>query len=154
MLNGARKCLLIPGIFLLAFSVRFAATLYLGNYKVSNDVETNRAAVSVARSGQLGDIFFRGSGPSAHLAPLHPLMLGAIYRCFGIETPRSLLIQACIAITIVSLIMAGVPLLAERARLSPAAGILAAAVMAVLPFNLYVETSGTWEQAESCAALL
>ncbi|MFN0054070.1 MAG: hypothetical protein ACKV0T_17970 [Planctomycetales bacterium] len=141
-------------IFLLMFGIRLGVVLSTGSYQVSDDVESNRAAVSVAERGVLGNIFYADSGPSAHLSPVHPLLLGGIYRVWGSETPAALLVQSLVAIGCVSLMAASFPFLARRAGLPPGAGWLAAALLALLPFQFYVETTGTWEQAEVALALV
>jgi hypothetical protein len=53
-----------------------------------------------------------------------------------------------------SLSVACLPIVAERAGIAPASGLVAAAIMVALPLNFYSETSGTWEHAESSFALL
>ncbi|GAA4763637.1 hypothetical protein GCM10023219_05070 [Stakelama sediminis] len=45
--------------------------------------EATDAALSIARTGTLGNIFFAGQGPSAHLMPVSPMIAGGIMRLFG-----------------------------------------------------------------------
>jgi hypothetical protein len=45
--------------------------------------EATRAALSVARHGVVGDAYFIGQGPSAHLMPLNPMIAGGIMWLLG-----------------------------------------------------------------------
>ncbi|MBV9527481.1 hypothetical protein [Sphingomonas sp.] len=45
--------------------------------------EAYRAALSVARHGVLGDAYFVGQGPSAHLLPVNPMIAGGVLWAFG-----------------------------------------------------------------------
>lgn len=45
--------------------------------------EAYRTALSVARDGVLGDAYFVGQGPSAHLLPINPMIAGGILWAFG-----------------------------------------------------------------------
>lgn len=45
--------------------------------------EATHVALSVAQDGILGDAYFRGQGPTAHLMPLNPLIAGGVLWLFG-----------------------------------------------------------------------
>jgi hypothetical protein len=45
--------------------------------------EAYRAALSVAHHGVLGDAYFVGQGPSAHLLPINPMIAGGVLWAFG-----------------------------------------------------------------------
>jgi hypothetical protein len=45
--------------------------------------EGTRAALSVARHGVVGDAYFTGQGPSAHLLPVNPMISGGLLWLFG-----------------------------------------------------------------------
>lgn len=45
--------------------------------------EATRTALSVARHGVVGDAYFIGQGPSAHLLPINPMISGALMWTFG-----------------------------------------------------------------------
>ena len=136
-------------LFILAFASRLGLTLYLGQYQIWDNVETNRAAACLVREGTLGDVFFRGFWAVGDLGPFHPWLLSLIYRCFGVNTPAGLLVQGMVAMASFALVVAGMPWLAGRLALPRGAGLLAACTLILLPFNVYVETTGTWEQAEA-----
>jgi hypothetical protein len=141
-------------LFLTAFTIRLGFVLVTGAYLVNLDIEMTRAAATLVQEGTLGNVYAADTGPSAHVAPLYAGLLALLYRIFGVATPPGLLAQAVLAITFTSACIAVLPLLAERARLSPTAGLVAAAVMAVMPFNFFAETSGYWEQPLVTAALM
>jgi len=48
--------------------------------------EATRTALSVARYGVLGDAYFYGQGPSAHLLPVNPMIAGGVLWTFGIRS--------------------------------------------------------------------
>ena len=48
--------------------------------------EATRTALSVARHGVLGDAYFTGQGPSAHLLPVNPMIAGGVLWLFGIRS--------------------------------------------------------------------
>jgi len=56
--------------------------------------EATRVALSVARGHGLADPFFAGQGPSAHLMPLYPLVVGGLIRCFGSSSGGMLVLLA------------------------------------------------------------
>ena len=45
--------------------------------------EATRVALSVARTGTIGDAYYFGQGPTAHLLPLNPLLAGGVLWLFG-----------------------------------------------------------------------
>lgn len=45
--------------------------------------EATRVALSVARYGTIGDAYYFGQGPTAHLLPLNPLLAGGVLWLFG-----------------------------------------------------------------------
>jgi hypothetical protein len=139
-------------LFALAFSCRLAYILIKQTYTDLRAAEMERAAACLADHGFLGNVYSDDSGPTAHFAPLYPAFLAAIYRAFGSHTPEGRLAQELAAIVISSLGITLLPVLAQRADLEKGSGWAAALLLAVLPLNLWVETSGAWEQP--AAALL
>jgi hypothetical protein len=108
--------------------------------------ETERAAVSLARTGVLGGIFAHDSGPSAHAAPLYPWLLARVYQIAdwqGVDPrPCQVLLMTLLSCGVIGL----VPLLARRGGLHPGAGWAAAVLLCVLPGNRALETTGFHEQ--------
>jgi hypothetical protein len=141
-------------LFVVAATVRIAYVVHDQSYRAKIGGEMERAAASVARDGSIANVYADGSGPSAHVAPLYPLFLGTIYRLFGLNTLAGRLVEEGCAIAVTLLGLALLPAVARRAGLSPGAGWAAAFLLAVLPVNLWVETSGSWEQPYAAVALL
>jgi hypothetical protein len=51
-------------------------------------------AASLALDGEFANAFHEGSGPTAHLSPVMPLIIAAVYKLFGVMTPTSELLLA------------------------------------------------------------
>lgn len=150
-----RNRTLFIALFLLAAAGRLVYILHFRTYlTIGAAGEMEHAAVTLARYGFLGDAFGPDTGPTAHLVPLYPMFLAGIYRVFGWNTPEGKLVQELLSITATSAAIALLPFVARKARLPLAAGIVAAALLAVLPIHLWIETSGNWEQPYAALALL
>lgn len=70
-------------IFLAAFGLRLALVLLLPDFDLPITGEMERVAASFATTGQLANPYLTPTGPTAHVSPLYPLVLGSIYRLFG-----------------------------------------------------------------------
>src|SRR5438105_1389330 len=149
-----RRLLCVLLVFTLAFSVRLAYIFLKQIYLEPGAAEMERAAASLADHGLLGNVYAADSGPSAHVAPLYPLFLSLIYRLFGSGGGAGRLAQELAAIGISSLAIALLPVIARRSKLATGSGWIAATVLAILPLNLWVETSGAWEQPSAALLLL
>jgi hypothetical protein len=117
------------------------------------DGETEFAARNLAREGALANIHGDDSGPTAHLAPLYPLLLAGTFRLLGVGTPAANLVKCGYAVLAVAVAYSALPLLAARAGLSRRAG-LAAAILGALPLRCSVETEANWEQPCVTAVLV
>jgi hypothetical protein len=80
-------------IFWVAFGLRVAAILIGHTYKIRTDqaefnfgFEAGRIARSVATGQGFANPFNGVSGPSAWLPPLYPLLMGAVFKLFGVYT--------------------------------------------------------------------
>ena len=65
-----REPLIVVGIILAGMILRMAGWISL----IPRTAETWHVAVSLATTGQFADVFRPGSGPTAHVAPVMPLM--------------------------------------------------------------------------------
>jgi len=146
------SCLVL--LFVLAFSVRLAYILAKQTYLDLRMAEMERVAACLADQGTLGNAFSDDSGPTAHSTPLYPAFLAAIYRVFGAHTQTGRLAQEIAGILLSSLGITLLPVLARRANLERGSGWAAALLLAVLPLNLWVETSGAWEQPAAALVLV
>jgi hypothetical protein len=79
--SGFRIALLC---FLVAATIRLSILFGTGLYLKLDRTEMASVAVTFAHTGQLGNPYMAlPTGPTAHVAPVYPLLLGMIYRLFG-----------------------------------------------------------------------
>jgi hypothetical protein len=122
---------------------------------VWHGTENERVAVSLTQGRGWSDAFAAGSGPTAHLAPLYPLLLSGVYRLFGTyETASGQMAQQGLSLTIATLVVLLLPATARKLGLSEAAGWAAAFLAAWLPANLWTEVGGHHEQGIAALTLV
>lgn len=152
--TGRRLAWLMLALGLFAFIVRLIYIFKARDFDNMATDEMQRAAISFARDGYIGDIFVGSPGKSAHVAPLYPALLGCLYYIFGWDTISGRIAQG-LAVTIATVITISLlPLIAEKVRLPAISGCVAGIFMALFPLNLWTETSGEWEQPFGALALL
>lgn len=132
-------------LFLLALAPRLYYLVALDKIQDSSHVELEQAAIKWAESGEIADAFGRGTGPTAHVTPLYTLYLGCWHRLLGIGSLEAVAAQRLSSTVAVCLSIALLPLLARRLGFANRAGILAAVLLAVYPFHIFVETYGRQE---------
>jgi hypothetical protein len=140
----------------------FGRVAYVVHYRTFEQIRPNSemelAAASLAQNGFIGQTYNNSpsdsSAKSAHVAPLYVLLLAGLYWIFGWNTSAGRLAQEVCAIIATILGIALLPVIARKAHLAVAAGWIAAYALAILPINLWVETSGNWEQPYSALVLL
>lgn|GEM_PF-1864702 len=145
---------ILIGIGLLAFVLRLLYIIKSQEYLNMNADEMQRAAISLAKNGYIGDIFVGSPGKSAHVAPMYAAILGCIYYIFGWNTVAGRFAQDVSAAIITSIGIGLLPLIAMKAKFSVKTGLIAGIVMALFPLNLWAETSGIWEQPYAALMLL
>jgi hypothetical protein len=148
------RLLLAVGVCALALSLRLrqAQQIPLAAWHAT---EPHHVAVSLAEGRGWADPFKEATGPTAHVAPLYPLLLSALYRCFGsYETVTGRVAQQTLSITIVILELLALPVLARKLRLSESAGWAAAFLGAWLPAHQWDEVMGAHDQVASTLGLL
>jgi hypothetical protein len=141
-------------VLCLGIGVRLIHLIFTGADVETRTGEIVRTAKSLARVGVYGNTFGDDTGVSAHIAPLYAWVLGGIYRFFGCDTYAARMVQSLLCILVVSLTFALLPELSRRLGLSPGAGIVTALLLAVVPLNGCLETSGCWEQPHAAAVLV
>jgi hypothetical protein len=136
------KALII--VFVIAFAARFALVLLLPDFDVPIRGEMERVAVSWASTGQLANPYSTPTGPTAHVSPLYPIILGLIYKLFGTGTSGHL-VQAAFACMISATRCVLLLLMAVLFGLEFRTGLIAAAfsVFYITAFN--TELRGSWE---------
>lgn len=122
--------------------------------------EAANAAISFAKTGVIGDVFGRGSGATAHLSPISPIIVGYIYRLLGVGTVQAeaLLIALSVFAALLSALLFYIifGLLGGRKRNR----LIALALFCLLPLNLQLETTtfriweGAWAAAIGALSLL
>ena len=102
--------------------------------------ENLRAGFTLAEKGYLGDPFIRPTGPTAHVSPVYPVLVGAVQSMTRNETRTvamlsliGALVSACSAVMLISL--------ARRMRLPEGSGVLAALLWSV-PLFAWIELGG------------
>src|SRR5262249_43361897 len=72
--------------------------------------ENERVAAALAKGKGFCDAFGAGTGPTAHVSPLYPLLLSGVYRWFGTyETATGRLAQKCLAVFVATIAVLCIP---------------------------------------------
>lgn len=138
-------------IFCLASIVRLpAVSRYSGELERPEPVAI---ALSLATTGRYADAYGPGVGPTAHVAPFLPLLLSVVFRILGTGKTAAIAMSV-LGSAAASLAFALLPALALAARLDPAAGILGGLAGALLPFNFWSQTNGSFEAPYTAAAFV
>lgn len=127
-----RPCLLV---FLVALVVRlyFMFRLVPGDALLpSSDWELDAIAMSLVRTGQFANPYIEPTGRTAHLAPIPPLLLAAIYRVFGITVLGGILAWLS-RMFFQSAIWGLLPWIGERTGLGSKAGLTGGLAGALFP---------------------
>lgn len=135
-------------IFLLSFTLCLLIDVRLGTYRTPEGSEVLNIAGSLADQGTFADAYGRNSGPSAHAAPLYPLLLAVLFRVFHIADEQDRVNMATFVSTVLAALhYALLPLFAMAARLRPRVGVAAGLLGALLPINHWMLTRGVFEYA-------
>lgn len=150
--TGARQVFLIgAAVFALGLVVRIALLLVTRSYESVEYSEVVNVAIALATKGTFADAYGSGTGPTAHAAPLYPLMLSGVYRVFG-TPPAGAVAQEVFSSLLSALHYALLPAIAAVCGLGLRVGAVAGLLAALLPVNRWVQTKGSFEY--SLAALL
>lgn len=144
-----RPCL---ALFVIAFAVRFAATLR-HHPEPDNVYESTRVALSLAKRGSFADPFQIPTGPTAHVAPAYPLILSLVYRGFGDGTSGEIAKQFLTSL-LSSLQYAFLVPLALLLGFARRVAFTAAAIGALFPLQRYCETQSSWESPWAAVLLM
>lgn len=149
--SGMRRLAVIA--FGLTVLLRFGIALATGQLHDLDRTEMERVALSVAATGEYANPYSLPTGPTAHVAPLYPLFLAAIFKCFGTgiagEAVKQLL--ACGATGLRSALLVW---LAARSGLPRRAVWIIGGLSVVYIGALQTETKGDWEAPYAAVALL
>ena len=131
-------------LFVVAFAVRFALVLAFPNFDLPIRGEMERVAVSWATTGQLANPYATPTGPTAHVAPLYPIVLGSIYRLFGLGA-NGHLVQAAFSCTCSAMRSSFLLLLAVLLGLGFRTGWVAGLLSVGYIAAFSTELRGAWE---------
>src|SRR5713101_6923640 len=116
--------------------------------------ELEQVAQSLALLGSFGNPYLHPSGPTAHVAPGVPLLLGMIYAIFGIGWQGEL-VKRFLAALGCSVQYALLPRVAMALGLPRLTGAIAGLLAALIPYKGFMETTDSpWEQPYVALALV
>lgn len=140
-----RPFFVFASIFLLGFSVRVALLIATDTWPDSENYELVRVAWSIARGDGFSNPFLSGNtGATAHVAPVYPYLLAAIYKTFGLINFADLVKQV-LACATSAMIFAHLPSIAQAAGMARRVGVLGGVIGALTPMSIDVEVIGRWE---------
>jgi hypothetical protein len=134
-------------IFLFAFLTRLILIVHLQQYKELDRPEAIRVAISLSEKGTFANPFPTPTGPTAHVAPLYPMLLSVIFRIFGTGTEGEF-VKQMLTCAAAALQYALLPLVAAAWGINPRIGVLAGIIggsfsLAHIWYDL--ETKGNFE---------
>ena len=126
-------------LLVLGFVVRLAALFLLRIHMTIVFSEMEKIARSLAENGTFANPYKIPTGPTAHHAPVYPLLLSLIFRAFGYGA------AAAYARTTMNVFFAAfqyalLPVLTDAARIPRVVGSVAGLVGALLPYRLVSES--------------
>lgn len=136
-------------VFVLAFAFRLGLAVAFPNFGVAAPGEMERIAQSFATTGQLANPYLTTTGPTAHVAPLYPILIGSIYSVFG-SGDRGRFVQTIFSCVMAALRCALIIPLTILLGLGFRTGCLAAALSTLYISAFNTELRGWWE-APLCA---
>jgi hypothetical protein len=140
-------------IFSVALAIRGGIVLATRQYLEMNRFELVRVALSMAETGTLANPWMEPTGPTAHVMPVYPLMLAAVFRVFGTAVTGEI-VKEFLTCALSSAQWALIPMLAACFGLPRRAMLLAGITGALLPVKWRVDTLGDWEAVVAAVALL
>src|SRR5258708_5417949 len=116
--------------------------------------ELEQVAHSLALLGSFGNPYLHPSGPTAHVAPGIPLLLGMVYAIFGIGSHGEL-VERFLAALGCSVQYALLPRVSGALGLPRLTGAIAGLLAALIPYKGFMETTDSpWEQPYVAPALV
>lgn len=144
-MNGARPrqvAIWCAAIFILALATRLAL-IWAHPPEVPGQEPVN-IAKSLVTTGRYADAYGPQGGPTAHCAPLYPLLLSVLIRLFGTGSLGGFAMSVAGSVA-ASLAFAMLPAVAVVNRIGLASGTLAGTAGALLPINYWTQTSGAFD---------
>jgi hypothetical protein len=116
--------------------------------------ELEQVAQSLALLGSFANPYLHPTGPTAHIAPGVPLLIGTIYAIFGIGW-KAELVKRMLAALVCSIQYALLPRVSVALGLPQLTGAVAGLAAALIPYKGFMETTdSSWEQPYAALALV
>ena len=132
-------------VFLAAFLFRAAVYFAFRGYGEIEPREMERVARCFAETGGFCNPYATPTGPTAHVPPVYPIILGSVYRIFGAYTPHAMLGQAILSWIFCALRCALLIPLALALGLAPRTGTIAAILGIFFISAFHTELRGAWD---------
>jgi len=141
-------------VFVVGLLVRLALALALPNHRITQleKPEPVQIALSLLATGRYADAYGSGTGPTAHCAPLHPILLWILFEMFGTGA-RGALAMTVFGSAAAAAGFALLPAVAVAGGLGLSSGVLAGMAGALLPVNFWAQTSGSFDAPFTAAVL-
>ena len=112
-------------------------------------------ARAFAETGRLADAYGPGSGLTAHVTPIMPILAGLVYRLTGVGTPAGEAALTLISIVLVGIGIVALNLAAKRLSIPPVARLAAIVFVCLIPINFHLEMGAfrVWEGAAATAVM-
>lgn len=141
-------------VFLAAFLFRAAVYFAFRGYGTIPPREMERVARCFAETGGFCNPYVTPTGPTAHVAPVYPIILGSIYGIFGSFSPHAMLAQAILSWTLCALRCALIIPVALALRLPVRTGTIAAILGTFFIGAFNTELRGAWDAPLSALCLM
>ena len=132
-------------IFMTAAIARIGIILARKTYLQLEHVEPASVSLSLLHNGTFANAYCATSGPTAHTGPVYVWMLTPIFALFGEDTGAQLAIEVMSTVWAAAVYLM-LPLLTETLGVGRAPGTFAGLLGALMPFNFWAETKGSFEQ--------
>ncbi|HEY1302699.1 MAG TPA: hypothetical protein VGF24_04065 [Vicinamibacterales bacterium] len=139
-------------IFVAAVAVRAAIVLAFQLHHELFRAEVQRTAESLATTGVYGNPYLIPTGPTAHVSPLHTLMVAAMFYLFGTGVQGEAAVYA-LNIVLVAMVWSAIPWVATRLCLPRRPALIVAWFGAVVPFHFLNDVRAA-DSAVSALALV
>ena len=148
-----RHGLAVLAIFFAALALRLALFFGVPDPNYTSPMEMERVAQSFAATGELANPYATPTGPTAHVLPLYPVLLGTIYRLWGTGASGRIA-QGVWSCTLSALRCALLYLLGLTVGLSRRVSLLAGILSCFYISAYSTEIGGGWEAPLSALFLM
>lgn len=131
-------------IFFTGVLIRLAFIAVAHPYNDLSRYELERTAISLSRTGILGNPYAIPTGPTAHVSPGYTIILAGIFHLFG-EGTTGEIVKEVVSTIVTALGFALLPFAADRILGSASLGTAAGMICALFPWKPMVQIDGDWE---------